>query len=439
MQATISDAGTLRKQLTITYTSAEVQARRDEVLKRLAGRVQLDGFRPGKSSKGMVERRFGPTATAQAQEDLADEGFRKALTEHHLRPVGPVVNDALKRDDGLTVTCSFDIRPALTLPEPKTLGITDEPIKVEDAEIDKVMQSVCRQAGQLAPLGDGQTIIADDSVTLAGTVTVAGAEVRKLHDFHHLVGGYPLLGKPTDEVIAAFANKKVGDVVELTAVLPASFVPKEAAGKEAVINVTVQSVMRQQAVPADDDLAKKMGYPDIAGMKDGIRARFTERQENEKHLKQLDQLTAALLDKVQVEVPPKLLADAVAANLEAKVKQAETEGKSADEIATIKAETPAMVEKSLRRFLILDTIADLHQVQVSNEDLAGQIHMAASRTGRKADEIAKQLQESGQINQVVAEIREAKALETYLDLALGRNPNPAHGEAGHVHTAACNH
>jgi hypothetical protein len=41
------------------------------------------------------------------------------------------------------------------------------------------------------------------------------------------------------------------------------------------------------------------------------------------------------------------------------------------------------------------------------------------------------------MNQVVGEIREAKALELYLDLALGRNP--AHGEAGHVHTAACNH
>ncbi len=420
MQATISDAGTLRKQLTITYSSAEVQARREDVLKRLAGRIKLDGFRPGKTSKGMVERRFGQAATEQVQEDLANEGFHKAIADHRLRPVGPVVNDGVKREEGLVITCSFDVRPEIVLPEPKSLGIVDEAVKADDAEVDKVLGTICRQAGQLVPLGEGQTVAADDSVTLTGTVTVAGAEVRKLHDFHHMVGGYPLLGKPPADVVAAFADKKVGDVVELTTTLPASFVPKEAAGKEAQIKVTVQTVMRQQAVPADDELAKKMGYADLAQMKDDIRTRLIERLENEKHLRQLDQLTAALLDKVQFQVPPKLLADSIAANVQARVKQAETEGKPADEIEKIKAEVPALVEKSLRRFIILDTIAEIHKVEVTNEDLANQIHMAAARTGRKADDIAKQLQQSGQINQVVSEIREAKALEVFLDLALGR-------------------
>ena len=67
--------------------------------------------------------------------------------------------------------------------------------------------------------------------------------------------------------------------------------------------------------------------------------------------------------------------------------------------------------------------------------------MAAGQTGRKPDEIAKQLKESGQINQVMQEIREAKAIEIFLDEALGKPPQamPAHGEAGHVHGPDCNH
>jgi len=441
MQATIIDAGTLRKQLTITYTAAEVQARRVDVLKRLAGRVRLDGFRPGKSSQAIVEKRYGQAATEQAREDLADEGFRSALAEHKIKPVGPVANDGITSDNGLVVKCSFDVRPEIVLPEPTALGIDTTAVAVSDQELEEVLGTISRQSGQLAPLAADQTVVENDSVTLIGAVTVAGAEVRKLHDFHHLVGGYPLLGKAPAEVVTAFAGKKVGDTVEVTTTLPASFVPAESAGKEAVVTATIQAVQRQSAVPVDDELAKRLGYADLATMKDGIKARLAERKENDLHMKQLDQITEALLAKVQVTVPPKLLADTITANLEGRVKQAETEGKPAEEIEKFKAEIPAQVEKSLRRFLILDAISDKHQIGVTQEDLAGQIQMAASRTGRKPEEIAKQLQSSGQMPQVVGEIREAKALELFLDLAMGRTPaaNPGHGQAGHVHGPDCQH
>ena len=54
MQATINDAGTLRKQVTVTYSEAEVASRQAAVLKKLGGQVKLDGFRPGKSSQALV-------------------------------------------------------------------------------------------------------------------------------------------------------------------------------------------------------------------------------------------------------------------------------------------------------------------------------------------------------------------------------------------------
>ena len=143
-------------------------------------------------------------------------------------------------------------------------------------------------------------------------------------------------------------------------------------------------------------------------------------------------------------MPENLRADSLKANLEPRLKKAKEEKKSDEEIATLTKETTAEVEKSLKRYLVIDAIAEQYNVKVMREDLESQIQMAAMRSGRKPQDIADQLQKSGQVNQVVAEIREAKALEVMLDKVLGREAAPvlsaaAHGEVGHVHGPDCNH
>jgi trigger factor len=441
MQATISDAGTLRKQLTVTYTPAEVAARREQVLKQYAGQVKLDGFRPGKSSKMLVEKRFGQAAEQKAQEELADEGFNQGVKQHQVKPIGPISNDKVSREQGLTIVCSFEIRPAITLPEPASLGVAKAEAAVSDQEAADALANLCKRAGTMAELAAGTAIAADDSVTLTGTVNVAGKEVRKLHDFHHLVGGYALLGKPPAEVVALFKAQTVGGELRFTTNLPTSFTPADAAGKEAEVAVTIQSAQRQTPAPADDALATRLGVENLETLKTRLREQLVQQKEQELHQKQITDLTEALLAKTTVEIPPKLLEGVLRDNVDTKVAQAEKDGKPADEITKLREQGKADAERSLKRYLVLDTAAEVHQVQVSREDLEGQIQMAAARSGRKPQEIADQLLKSGQLNQVVQEIREAKTLEVMLDKALGRESaaNPAHGLPGHQHGPECQH
>lgn len=441
MQATINDTGTLRKQVTVTYSEAEVDVRREAVLKKLTGQVKLDGFRPGKSSKALVAKRFGSAAVQQAREELADEGFNQALKQHQLKPIGPITNESLKAEKGLELVVSFDVKPTLTLPEPSTITVTKDEVSVSDAELQTALDNLCKRAGAQAALEAGETIVADDGVTLTGTVTVDGSEVRKLHDFHHLVGGYSLLGTTPENVIALFKDKKVGDALDFTTTLPKTFSPKEAAEKEARISVTIQSAQRQRAAVADEALAKRLGVDDIATLKLRLGEQLKQQKEGELHQKQIAELTDVLLSKVVVTLPQRLLENALKENLDGRLQKAKDENKGAEDLAKLAEETKAEVEKGLKRHLIIDAVADQHEVQVTREDLESQIQMAAKRSNRNPQEIADQLQKSGQINQVVAEIREAKALEVLLDKVLGRfvAMPAAHGEVGHVHGPDCNH
>jgi trigger factor len=444
MQVQVADAGTLRKRVSISYTASEVTARRDRILGELAGQVKLPGFRPGKSPKAMLEKRFGADAARQTAADLAEDGLRKAISDNKLRPFGPVANDERGEQDGLSFVFSFEVKPDIILPDPKTLSVTDEAVVVPAEEIEKSIEGLCRRAGTEGPLAADETIVEDDGLTITGKVLRDGTAVRDLHDFHHLVGGYPLLGKPPAEVVAALKDKKVGDAVRLDTVLPKSFTPAEHAEKPAVLEFTIQSAKRLRAAPASDETAGKFGFKDLAALREYFASAMTRGKEDEKRRGQVEQLVGKLIDALSFEIPPVAKQGSVTQALAAFAAEAEKNKTPAEEVEKGKAEIPAKVERDLKRFLIVDALAEKLAVQVSNQDISEQIMLAAQQTGRRPEDIAKQLKESGQVNQVVMEIREAKALELFLDQVLGR-PAPAlaaaaaHGEPGHVHGPDCNH
>lgn len=442
MQVEIADHGTLAKRVSISYTPDEVKSRREQVLRKLGTQVKLPGFRPGKSTVAVIEKRFGSEATARAEEELANEGLNQAVKEHALKPIGPIQPIDSAREQGLRLTFGFEIRPAVVLPDPKSLVITRDEVKVEDQQVDDAIATLSRRGGQLTPLAEGETAQADDSITLTGKVTVDGAVARELHDFHHLVGAYPLLGRKPEEVVELLKGKTVGATLEFSTTLPPSFTPAEFAGKEAQVAVTLASANRTRPAPIDDELAKKMGLPDLGALKTALRMNIGRNLENQQHQRQLDELTVDLLAKTQIELPPKLLENLIADRMKAALAQLPAD-KADDAEAKAKAEADARkgAEESLKRHIILSAIGEQHKVTVTREDLEQQIRMAAQRSGQTPEAISKRLMESGQINNVVEEIREAKTLEVFLDLALGRDPGVQGEECAidHVHGPDCNH
>ncbi len=444
MQVEIAEHDAFSRQLTISYSPDEVRDRREKVLRRLASEVSVKGFRPGKSSRSLLEKRYGKAATDQAEDELANEGLSQAVREKQLKPIGPIRDEGRKRDAGLRLTVGFEIKPPVTLPDPKQLTIDNPPAEVDQAKVDETLTSYAKRLGTMHDLAAGENLVADDAVTLAGAVKVGDEVARECHDFQHLLGNYPLFGKAPEEVLALLKDKGVGATLAFSADLPASFRPEQFAGKKADIALTVQKAQRLQPAAIDDDFAKKVGATDIADLRKRVEDGLKRQKESELHQKQLEQLQEQLLAKAKVDLPPKLLATLVTERVE----QAKTEAKDGaapDADAEKKAREEA--EKTLTRFLVLDAASESLKITVTRQDMEGQIQLAAQRSGKTPQEIAKRLTESGRINDVAGEIREAKTLEVLLDLALGRPRSDQADtsgeveavEAGHVHGPDCNH
>ncbi len=444
MQVEIAEHDAFSRALTISYSPDEVRERRERVLKRLASEVSVKGFRPGKSSRSLLEKRYGQAATAQAEDELANEGLSQAVREKQLKPIGPIRDEGRKRDAGLKLTVGFEIKPPVTLPDPKQLTIDNPAAEVDPAKIDETLTSYAKRLGVMEDLAADAALVADDAVTLAGAVKVGDEVARECHDFQHLLGNYPLFGKAPEEVLALLKDKGVGATLAFSADLPASFRPEQFAGKKADIALTVQKAQRLRPAAIDDDFAKKVGASDVADLRKRVEDGLKRQKESELHQKQLEQLQEQLLAKAKVDLPPKLLATLISERVEQAKTQAK-EGEAPDADAEQKARDDA--QKTLTRFLVLDAASESLKITVTRQDMEGQIQLAAQRSGKTPQEIAKRLTDSGRINDVAGEIREAKTLEVLLDLALGRPRSDLADvsgaadeiEPGHVHGPDCRH
>ena len=208
----------------------------------------------------------------------------------------------------------------------------------------------------------------------------------------------------------------------MTRYSPKSFTPEEWAEKEATVSVTIQQAQRMTPAALDDELAKKMGAETIGDLTSRVTEMISSRKTDSARREQGDELFKALLEQTSFDLPPKLVAAMIEDNLNQLVQRELANNSDKDEAALqeeFKGEAESAVDDQLRRTLIMDAVADKFDVQATQQDLNQQIYMAAYQSGRSPEEVSKQLQESGRIYEVMADIRQHKAIEVLLDKVLG--------------------
>ncbi|MBO9627619.1 MAG: ATP-dependent Clp protease proteolytic subunit, partial [Microbacterium sp.] len=120
-----------------------------------------------------------------------------------------------------------------------------------------------------------------------------------------------------------------------------------------------------------------------------------------------DKLVETLLEQIEIPVPPQLIEDEVHNHLEG-------EGRLEDDVH--RAEVTEASEKQFRTQVLLDTIAEQADVQVSQEELSQYLVQSAAQYGMAPQEFVEALQSSNQLPALVGEVARNKALA----IALGK-------------------
>ena len=180
------------------------------------------------------------------------------------------------------------------------------------------------------------------------------------------------------------------------------------AGQEAEVSVTVVAVKERELPEADDDFAQMASEFDTIGeLRESLVARVGEQAVFTQGAAARDKLVDALIAATDIPVPAQLVEDEVHQHLEG-------EGRLEDDVH--RAEVTEASEKQFRTQMILDKLAEAHEVQVSQEELTQYLIQSAAQYGMAPQEFVDALQQGNQLPMMVGEVARNKALA----IALGK-------------------
>src|SRR5712692_2050743 len=170
--------------MTIEVPAETVDATYERVLNRLASRAKIEGFRPGRAPRALVEARLGPSALREeVVETMVPEVIRQALEEKSIDPIDNPDVEVLELERGrpARLKATISVMPKVELADATTLKPETKPIEVTDEMLERRLEDLREPLAEITPverevrLGDIAIIDVDSEVDVA----IVDSESRK--------------------------------------------------------------------------------------------------------------------------------------------------------------------------------------------------------------------------------------------------------------------
>ena len=260
----------LERKITLTLPVETIQNEVNARLRKLARKVRMDGFRPGKVPMSVVAQQYGYSVQYEVMNDKVGEAFFSAANEAQLRVAGqPTITEKDGAPEGqMAFDAVFEVLPEVKLGDLAGAEIEKVSADVSDEAIDRTVEILRKQRRTFAQRAKDAGAEAGDRVTVdfAGNIDGEPFEGGKAEGFQFVVGEGQMLKEFDDAV----RGMKMGESKTFPLAFPADYHGKEVAGKTADFMVTVSKIEAAHLPEVNEQLAKSLGVKD--GTVENLRA-----------------------------------------------------------------------------------------------------------------------------------------------------------------------
>lgn len=406
MKTTVERITPTRVKINAVIEPADFKGALDHAYEHIAEQVNIPGFRKGKVPAKILEQRVGrPAIMAHAINDGLNEFYAKALVDNKLTPLGSPSADVKSAPDentwegDLVVDFEVEVRPEIKLGEYKGLKLVIDEAKVTEKEVSEELDNLRARFGALRTVE--RAAKKGDFVKINLTATIDGNTIDTAENISYEIGS----GKMLDGMDEAIDTLTAGE----TTTFKSNLAGGEKAGQEAEITVTVVEVQERELPKADDDFAQLASeFDTLAELKQDLEKQLESAQVYSQGIQARDLLMEKLLETIDVPVSQASVDEETNRHLEG-------EGRLEDDAH--RAEVNEQNIKTFKIQMILDEIAEAEDVKVTENELLQFLWMSAQQYGMDPNEFIKAIQEAGQMNGYVGEVRRRNALAVALEHA----------------------
>jgi trigger factor len=407
------------REVSVEVSVEEVAREWKSAVARFQKHARIPGFRSGKVPASIIRSKFDSEIKSEVVEHLIPAAFREETKKQALIPVGQprVVDLELEEEKPLRFKAIFEVLPPFNVDGYKDIKVTQEPIVISDEDVQSTIEKLREQSSTFLNVDEDRGLADGDygSVAFKSTNPEEGAEPVEMNDVLVHIGDPNTLPEFSENLRGAKAN----ETRSFDVTYAEDFGDKRLAGKTLHYDVEVKGIKLKSVPELNDEWVKELAQEGMNTL-DDLRGRIREGMEHEKkhqaEHKVKEDVVQQLTAKFPIDVPTMMVENSLDQRLERGLRALISQGLRAEDIKRMdmrglrEAQREAAL-RDVRSNLLLEKIADLEGIVVTDEDLDREIAEAADQSKQNPLVLRKQLGENNGLDGLRQQMRCDRALD----------------------------
>lgn len=407
-----------RKKIAVTIPSERIRAEYDKQYGEINQSFALPGFRKGHAPKKLLERRFAARLVDDVKESLVRAALQELVRDQKVEPLQPPSIDlpALTLEPGKPLAFEFELttRPEFATPTWKGLEMRVAPVVVTPGEVEAAVEALRRREARLETAPEG--VVGDEGVLVLEWKALEGDTVlAEDASAYHMLGRPTLAGFPAEEIDAGLRGRKAGATAEARVRAGDEDPREELRGKDLRLVVSLREVKRYVLPALDATFLSKHDYDDEAEMRKDMERQVQRGKTRERDRAAEEELVSALVAGVRFDLPKEIIDQELESWSRRRRAELEGEGLAGPALEAKVAEgaagARAEIEADMRRFFVLDRIANEEGLEVPDAEVVQALQEVAAAYGRPVEEVLQAYRSGGRIEELRSTLRHRKVRE----------------------------
>ena len=382
--------------LTIEITKAEFEAAKDKAFKKTGKNITVPGFRKGHAPRKMIEKLYGEGVFfEEAFNIIYPDAMEMAVEKSGIKPVGRADVDLgdPAEEGGLTIIAKVPVEPEVELGEYKGVEVEKETVKVPAADVKAELNRLAQRNARTETVDRKAKKNDTVDIDFEGFVDGVAFEGGKAEHHALTLGSGPFIPGFEDQLIGC----KAGDEKDVVVTFPEEYHAKELAGKEAVFKCKVHKVEETILPEIDDEFAKDVS--DTCETLDDLKKEITERLKKERqeaadHAFE-EKVLDAVIENMKADIPQAMIESQIDSIVQDFSYRLQMQGMQLDqylkmsgtEMGAFRAMFREQAEHQVKSRLVLEKVAELENIAVSDTELEEEYAKMAEQYGMEVDKV----------------------------------------------------
>lgn len=421
---------TNKYELEVEISAEDFNKALSEVAKTEGKKMSVPGFRKGHAPRSVIEKMYGENVFFEAAVDkLYRPAMQDAIEASGLEVIAVSNADvtSVSRENGIELKLTVVVKPVITIEGYKGIEATKKNVEVTDEDVSAELVKVQDRNSRMVDVDNRGALTGDTAVIdFEGFCDGEAFEGGKAEGFELSLGSGQFIPGFEDQIV----GHEVGDEFEINVKFPEDYQAEELKGKDATFKIKLHQIKRKELPTLDDEFAKDVSeFDTLDEYKNSLREKLQSDREKQEETNVENQIFDALIEKVQGEIPEEMYEQEVEESINNFAYRLQSQGLNLEtylkytgmDVNAIKEQFRPQSEKQLKLRLALEKIAELENLEVSDEAVEEEYEKLAKQYNMEVAQIKNLVAET----QIRADLKNQKAIDFVKENASVKAEKPA--------------